>query len=61
MAMSLVLIALTGSPGVPRGGFSDWNPMATGVFFWRLLAVGVWALPLGATVQFIRGRVLRNR
>jgi len=58
MAMSLVLIALHREPwGTARAEFSDWQPMATGVLFWRLLAVCVWALLLGATVQFIRGRV----
>ncbi len=61
MAMSLVLIALHREPwGTARAEFSDWQPMATGVLFWRLLAVCVWALLLGATVQFIRGRVLKE-
>jgi len=61
MAMSLVLIALLREPwGTARAEFSDWQPMATGVLFWRLLAVCVWALLLGATVQFIRGRVLKE-
>lgn len=61
MAMSLVLIALHREPwGTARAEFSDWQPMATGVLFWRLLAVSVWALLLGATVQFIRGRVLKE-
>ncbi len=61
MAMSLILIALHREPwGTARAEFSDWQPMATGVLFWRLLAVCVWALLLGATVQFIRGRVLKE-
>jgi len=61
MAMSLVLIALHREPwGTARAEFSDWQPMATGVLFWRLLAVCVWALLLGATVQFVRGRVLKE-
>jgi len=61
MALSLVLIALHREPwGTARAEFSDWQPMATGVLFWRLLAVCVWALLLGATVQFIRGRVLKE-
>jgi len=61
MAMSLVLIALHREPwGTARAEFSDWQPMATMVLFWRLLAVCVWALLLGATVQFIRGRVLKE-
>lgn len=61
MAMSLVLIALHREPwGTARAEYSDWQPMATGVLFWRLLAVCVWALLLGATVQFIRGRVLKE-
>ena len=59
--MSLVLIALHREPwGTARAEFSDWQPMATGVLFWRLLAVCVWALLLGATVQFVRGRVLKE-
>src|SRR5688572_5319411 len=61
MAMSLVLIALHREPwGTARAEFSDWQPMATGVLFWRLIAVCVWALLLGVTVQFIRGRVLKE-
>ncbi len=61
MAMSLVLIALHREPwGTARAEFSDWQPMATGVLFWRLIAVCVWALLLGATVQFVRGRVLKD-
>ncbi|MDQ3674763.1 MAG: hypothetical protein M3365_10355, partial [Gemmatimonadota bacterium] len=61
MAMSLVLIGLHREPwGTARAEFSDWQPMATGVLFWRLLAVCVWALLLGATVQFVRGRVLKE-
>jgi hypothetical protein len=34
--------------------------MATGVVFWRVLGVTVWALLLGLTVSFIRGRVLKE-
>jgi len=61
MAASLVLIALHREPwGTARAEFMDWQPMATGVLFWRLIAVCVWALLLGTTVQFIRGRVLKE-
>lgn len=61
MAVSLVLISLHREPwGTARAEFMDWQPMATGVLFWRLLAVCVWALLLGTTVQFVRGRVLKD-
>ena len=61
MLVSLVLISLHREPwGTARAEFTDWQPMATGVVFWRVLAVSVWALLLGGTVQFVRGRVLKE-
>jgi hypothetical protein len=61
MLVSLVLIWLHREPwGTARAEFTDWQPMATGVLFWRVLGVSVWALLLGATVSFIRGRVLKE-
>jgi hypothetical protein len=61
MLVSLVLIALPREPwGTARAEFVDWQAMATGVVFWRVLGVTVWALLLGATVSFIRGRVLKE-
>ena len=61
MTVSLVLIALHREPwGTARAEFVDWQAMATGVVFWRVLGVSVWALLLGATVSFIRGRVLKD-
>jgi len=61
MAVSLVLISLHREPwGTARAEYMDWQPMATGVLFWRLIAVCVWALLLGTTVQFVRGRVLKD-
>lgn len=61
MLVSLVLISLHREPwGTARAEFTDWQPMATGVVFWRVLAVSVWALLLGGTVQFVRGRVLKD-
>jgi hypothetical protein len=61
MAVSLVLISLHREPwGTARAEFTDWQPMVTGVLFWRVLGVSVWALLLGATVSFIRGRVLKD-
>ena len=61
MLVSLVLISLHREPwGTARAEFTDWQPMATGVLFWRVLGVSVWALLLGATVSFIRGRVLKE-
>jgi len=61
MAVSLVLISLHREPwGTARAEFMDWQPMAVGVLFWRIVAVGVWAILLGLTVQFVRGRVLKD-
>jgi hypothetical protein len=61
MLVSLVLIALHREPwGTARAEFTDWQPMATGVVFWRVLAVSLWALLLGGTVSFVRGRVLKD-
>ena len=61
MLVSLVLIWLHREPwGTARAEFVDWQAMATGVVFWRVLGVSVWALLLGATVSFIRGRVLKD-
>jgi hypothetical protein len=61
MLVSLVLISLHREPwGTARAEFVDWQAMATGVVFWRVLGVSVWALLLGLTVSFIRGRVLKE-
>ncbi len=61
MLVSLLLISLHREPwGTARAEYMDWQPMATGVLFWRLIAVCVWALFLGTTVQFVRGRVLAD-
>jgi hypothetical protein len=61
MAVSLVLIALHREPwGTARAEYTDWQPMAMGVLFWRVLGVSLWALLLGVTVSFIRGRVLKE-
>jgi hypothetical protein len=61
MLVSLLLIALHREPwGTARAEFTDWQPMATGVVFWRVLAVSLWALLLGGTVSFVRGRVLKD-
>ena len=61
MIVSFGLIALHREPwGTARAEFVDWQAMATGVVFWRVLGVSVWALLLGATVSFIRGRVLKE-
>ena len=61
MLVSLVLIALHREPwGTARAEFIDWQAMATGVLFWRVLGVSLWALLLGLTVSFIRGRVLKE-
>ena len=61
MLVSLVIIALHREPwGTARAEFVDWQAMATGVVFWRVLGVSLWALLLGVTVSFIRGRVLKE-
>jgi hypothetical protein len=61
MLVSLGLIFLHREPwGTARAEFTDWQPMATGVLFWRVVGVSVWALLLGGTVSFIRGRVLKD-
>ena len=61
MIVSLILIALHREPwGTARAEFIDWQAMATGVVFWRVLGVSLWALLLGGTVSFIRGRVLKE-
>ena len=61
MVVSLLLIALHREPwGTARAEFIDWQAMATGVLFWRVLGVSLWALLLGLTVSFIRGRVLKE-
>ena len=61
MIVSFGLIALHREPwGTARAEFVDWQAMATGVVFWRVLGVSVWALLLGVTVSFIRGRVLKE-
>jgi hypothetical protein len=61
MIVSFVLIALHREPwGTARAEFVDWQAMATGVVFWRVLGVSGWALLLGVTVSFIRGRVLKE-
>jgi hypothetical protein len=59
MATSLVLIALHREPwGTVRAEFQDWQAMATGVLFWRLIAITAFALLLGLTVHFVRTRLL---
>jgi hypothetical protein len=61
MLVSFILIALHREPwGTARAEFADWQAMATGVVFWRVLGVSLWALLLGVTVSFIRGRVLKE-
>lgn len=59
MAASLALIALHREPwGTVRAEFQDWQPMAAGVLFWRLVAVTLFALLLGGTVHLVRTRLL---
>ncbi len=59
MATSLGLIAMHREPwGTVRAEFQDWQPMATGVLFWRLIAITLFALLLGSTVHFVRTKLL---
>ena len=62
MAASLALIALHREPwGTVRAEFQDWQPMATSVLFWRLIAVTVFAMLLGLTVHFVRTMLLPDQ
>ena len=59
MGTSLVLIALHREPwGTVRAEFADWQPMAVGVLFWRLVSVTVFALILGWTIHLVRTRLM---
>jgi hypothetical protein len=59
MGTSLVLIAMHREPwGTVRAEFVDWQPMAVGVLFWRLVTVTLFALILGWTIHLVRTRLL---
>jgi len=59
MGASLALIALHREPwGTVRAEFEDWQPMAVGVLFWRLVIVTLFALILGSTIHLVRTRLM---
>lgn len=59
MGTSLALIAMHREPwGTVRAEFVDWQPMAVGVLFWRLVTVTLFALILGWTIHLVRTRLL---
>jgi hypothetical protein len=59
MGTSLALIALHREPwGTVRAEFVDWQPMAVGVLFWRLITVTLFALLLGWTIHLVRTRLM---
>jgi hypothetical protein len=59
MGTSLFLIALHREPwGTVRAEYADWQPMALGVLFWRLVSVTLFALILGWTIHLVRTRLM---
>jgi hypothetical protein len=59
MGTSLALIAMHREPwGTVRAEFIDWQPMAVGVLFWRLITVTLFALLLGWTIHLVRTRLI---
>ncbi len=59
MGTSLVLISMHREPwGTVRAEYQDWQPMAVGVLFWRLVTVTLFALILGWTIYIVRTRLL---
>ncbi len=61
MATSLGLIRLHKEPwGTVRAELHDWQPMARGVLFWRLLVITVFALLLAGVVHLVRKKLVRD-
>lgn len=59
MGTSLALIAMHREPwGTVRAEFQDWQPMAMGVLFWRLVSITLFALLLGGTIHLVRTRLM---
>ena len=46
--------------GSARATFDDWPSMATSTLFWRVVAVGVFALILAGVVQLVRYQLLKR-
>jgi len=58
---SLLLIHLHREPiGSERAHLHDWVEIAANTFFWRIVAVAVFALVLAGIVQFVRYLLLRR-
>lgn len=59
MGTSLALIAMHKEPwGTVRAEYTDWQAMARGVLFWRLVTVTLFALLLGGTMHLVRTRLM---
>lgn len=59
MGTSLGLIAMHREPwGTVRAEYQDWQPMAVGVLFWRLVTVTLFALLLGWTIHLVRTKLM---
>jgi len=59
MGTSLLLIAMHREPwGTVRAEYPDWQPMAVGVLFWRLVTVTLFALLLGGTMHLVRTKLM---
>ena len=58
---SLALIAMRAEPmGSSRATFDDWPSMASSTLFWRVIAVGAFALVLAGVVQLVRYQLLKR-
>lgn len=59
MGTSLALIAMHREPwGTVRAEFQDWQAMALGVLFWRLVTVTLFALILGWTIHLVQTKLI---
>lgn len=59
MGTSLALIAMHKEPwGTVRAEFADWQAMARGVLFWRLVTVTLFALLLGGMMHLVRTKLM---
>lgn len=61
IVMSAILIALqTEVVGTETAHWNDWPSLAARVFFWHTLTIVLFALVLGAVVQWVRFAMLRH-
>lgn len=59
MGTSLALIAMHKEPwGTVRAEYIDWQAMARGALFWRLVTVTLFALLLGGTMHLVRTKLM---